>query len=102
MSHTNNTQDTTELEDVLFCGVDCGVQGDPADGYGTCTCGNEERRNQIKNLIKDSLPEKQPPMKSGEPTRDSADIDKMIWSKKRGFNEALETIKTNLEAKGLL
>lgn len=41
MTHT-----THSLEDLFPC-ISCGVNADPADGFGNCTCGNEKLRERI-------------------------------------------------------
>ena len=38
------------LDEILPC-ISCGTQGDEADGFGNCTCGNERLRQQIQALI---------------------------------------------------
>jgi len=58
---------TDELMDILPC-VSCGVNADPADGFGKCTCGNEAKRAALQSLIEDARKQelewfKQEPMK---------------------------------------
>jgi len=47
---------TDELMDILPC-VSCGVNADPADGFGKCTCGNEAKRAALQSLIEDRVRE---------------------------------------------
>ena len=50
----------------------------------------------IKELVADAKPKRQPPMKMGNPTKDSSDLDKMIFAKKKGHNEAIDQFEQNL------
>lgn len=42
-----------ELEMLLPC-INCGVNADPADGFGYCTCGSEQKIDEIICTIEDS------------------------------------------------
>jgi len=50
----------------------------------------------IKELVAEAKPERQPPMKMGNPTKESSDLDKMIFAKKKGHNEAIDQFEQNL------
>ena len=50
----------------------------------------------IKKLVAEAKPERQPPMKMGSPTKESSDLDKMIFAKKKGHNEAIDQFEQNL------
>lgn len=45
-----------DLEMILPC-INCGVNADPADGFGSCTCGNADRIENIINLIESVVDE---------------------------------------------
>ena len=49
-----------------------------------------------KELVAEAKPERQPPMKMGNPTKESSDLDKMIFAKKKGHNEAIDQFEQNL------
>ena len=53
---TQHTPQDRELDDLLYemlpC-ISCGIDADPADGFGNCTCGNEKRRYQAKQALLD-------------------------------------------------
>ena len=60
------------LYEILPC-ISCGSQADPADGFGTCTCGNERLRQDILQLLNetrietlDSLNERITPLNDSE------------------------------------
>ena len=38
------------LDELIPC-INCGSQADNADGFGSCTCGNERRRQSILQLL---------------------------------------------------
>lgn len=42
MTNTNESW----IDELMPC-MSCGVDADPADGFGTCTCGNEAKREAI-------------------------------------------------------
>lgn len=46
----------SRLEEILPC-ISCGSQADEADGFGTCTCGNEAKREEIRAIIKQLVAE---------------------------------------------
>ena len=50
----------------------------------------------IKELVAEAKPDRQPPMKMGNPTKESSDLDKMIFAKKKGYNEAIDEFEQNL------
>ena len=50
----------------------------------------------IKELVAEAKPGRQPPMKMGNPTKESSDLDKMIFAKKKGHNEAIDEFEQNL------
>jgi len=50
----------------------------------------------IKELVAEAKPDRQPPMKMGNPTKESSDLDKMIFAKKKGHNEAIDEFEQNL------
>ena len=52
MTTPEDTDQTIEqrLYEILPC-ISCGSQADPADGFGTCTCGNERLRQDILQLL---------------------------------------------------
>ena len=52
MTTPEDTDQTIEqrLDEILPC-INCGNQADSADGFGSCTCGNEHRRQSILQLI---------------------------------------------------
>lgn len=50
----------------------------------------------IKELVAEAKPDRQPPMKMGNPTKESSDLDKMIFAKKKGHNEAIDQFEQNL------
>ena len=39
------------IDEILFCTTGCGSNADPADGFGYCTCGNEQTTQDIEALI---------------------------------------------------
>ncbi len=41
-----------ELEQIVFCTTGCGSNADPADGFGYCTCGEEDKRKAVQALLK--------------------------------------------------
>ncbi len=41
----------SKLDEIVYCDLSCGSNGDPADGFGGCTCGQETKRNEIKKLM---------------------------------------------------
>lgn len=41
---------TSNLDDLFPC-ISCGVNADPADGFGKCTCGNEAKREAIQQEL---------------------------------------------------
>ena len=46
---------TSNIDDLFPC-ISCGVNADPADGFGKCTCGNEAKREAIQQeLLKAEL-----------------------------------------------
>ena len=49
-----------------------------------------------KELVAEAKPDRQPPMKMGNPTKESSDLDKMIFAKKKGHNEAIDQFEQNL------
>lgn len=50
----------------------------------------------MKELVAEAKPDRQPPMKMGNPTKESSDLDKMIFAKKKGHNEAIDQFEQNL------
>ena len=70
-------------------------KGDPCEG---CINGRLKQAitSLIKELVAEAKPERQPPMKMGNPTKESSDLDKMIFAKKRGHNEAIDEFEQNL------
>ena len=50
----------------------------------------------MKELVAGAKPYRQPPMKMGNPTKESSDLDKMIFAKKKGHNEAIDQFEQNL------
>lgn len=57
---TNKTLET--LEDqlyVMFPCSSCGVDADEADGFGKCTCGNENKRHNLLALFEQRETEEQ-------------------------------------------
>ena len=49
-----NTPNNLEWLDELLPCISCGVNGDPADGFGTCTCGNEAKRTSIATKLSEA------------------------------------------------
>ena len=49
-----------------------------------------------KELVAEAKPDRQPPMKMGNPTKESSDLDKMIFAKKKGHNEAIDQFEQKL------
>ena len=49
-SFLDQPQANKTIDELLPC-ISCGSQADPADGFGTCTCGNEQIRQDIQALI---------------------------------------------------
>ena len=49
-----------------------------------------------KELVAEAKPDRKPPMKMGNPTKESSDLDKMIFAKKKGHNEAIDQFEQNL------
>ena len=41
---------TSNIDDLFPC-ISCGVNADPADGFGKCTCGNEAKREAIQQEL---------------------------------------------------
>ena len=70
-------------------------KGDPCEG---CINGRLKQAitSLIKELVAEAKPERQPPMKMGNPTKESSDLDKMIFAKKKGHNEAIDQFEQNL------
>lgn len=58
-------------------------------------------KQALLEAFEQSLPIEAPPMKSGEVTKDSTDLDKIIFSFKKGYNayrnEAIKVIRGNDE-----
>lgn len=40
----------SNIDDLFPC-ISCGVNADPADGFGKCTCGNEAKREAIQQEL---------------------------------------------------
>ena len=57
---------------------------------------NQAITSLIKELVAGAKPYRQPPMKMGNPTKESSDLDKMIFAKKKGHNEAIDQFEQNL------
>ena len=68
-----------------------GREGELSDGKA-----KQAITSLIKELVAEAKPERQPPMKMGNPTKESSDLDKMIFAKKKGHNEAIDQFEQNL------
>lgn len=53
--NTSNLDDM--LENKSFIHYSCGIDADPADGFGYCTCGVVEELAEIKQAIQQLLDE---------------------------------------------
>ena len=40
------------IEEMLYCTTGCGSNADPADGFGYCTCGQEDLRKRFAQVAK--------------------------------------------------
>ena len=94
-----------ERLDVIVLGVyneayKCGVGARPYHEYRSVEAVAAEAKQAItstmKELVAEAKPDRQPPMKMGNPTKESSDLDKMIFAKKRGHNEAIDQFEQNL------
>ena len=51
----SDTKDNREIEDLLenksFIHYSCGIDADPADGFGYCTCGTKEELKETAQSI---------------------------------------------------
>lgn len=68
------------LEEILPC-ISCGSQADPADGFGSCTCGNEQRRADIQDLITEARTDELERLKEFVP--EEIDLDARIQELKK-------------------
>jgi len=50
MSRSELAQSNSNIDDLFPC-ISCGVNADPADGFGKCTCGNEAKREAIQQEL---------------------------------------------------
>ena len=50
MKYSNSSPSNSNIDDLFPC-ISCGVNADPADGFGKCTCGNEAKREAIQQEL---------------------------------------------------
>lgn len=100
------TTPETILEELLPC-VNCGINADPADGFGRCTCGNEAKRKEIlkqiesyhQNLYLGRLPEKKESYRNDNSSTDIVDRMRGNWDYEEGFNEAVSLMESAIKGR---
>lgn len=79
----------SNIDDLFPC-ISCGVNADPADGFGKCTCGNEAKREAIQQeLLKARI----------ETLKEVISVDKWYYNEDALFVADVNNRIANLQAK---
>lgn len=90
--NTSNLDDM--LENKSFIHYSCGIDADPADGFGYCTCGVVEELAEIKKAIQQEL------LKARiETLKEVISVDKWYYNEDALFVADVNNRIANLQAK---
>ena len=78
--------------DIVIRGLDTSNGSYVQERLGEIRLSHKNKAKQattslIKELVAGAKPYRQPPMKMGNPTKESSDLDKMIFAKKKGHTK---------------